>query len=139
MAKIGRKLLVLQFEDPDFTGVEVRVYSAPLRLVLELSGQAEAARANEGIDRTGQLIDEFIKRLESWNIENDEGDVPPTRDGLLSLDLSDAYYILVSWFDAMMSVSRNLGKGSTSGKPSPEASIPMEAMSESQPSWPTPN
>jgi hypothetical protein len=141
MAKIGKKLLVLQFEDPDFIGVQVKAYSTSLGRALEISGQAEAARkADSGTSQFQNLLSEFVAKLQSWNIDDDDGrPVPATREGLLSLDLNDAKYILVSWFDAIMSVDKSLGKGWTSGERSPEESIPMDASSLDLTSWPTPN
>lgn len=140
MAKIGKKLLVLQFEDPDFIDVQVKAYSTSMGKALEISGQADMARAaSSGTSQFQDLLSEFVRKLESWNIEDDDGPVPPTREGLLSLDLNDAKYILVSWFDAMMSVGKALGKDSTSGERFPEESIPMDASSLVPMSWPTPN
>jgi hypothetical protein len=131
MPKIGRKLLVLRFEDPDFAGIEVKVRSTSLGRVLELRDQADAARNGSGLDELSGLVNEFVDKLDSWNVEDDDGPVPPTRNGLLTLDLSDALYIITSWFDAMMSVNEDLGKESTSGGSFPEVNIPMEPLSPS--------
>ncbi len=129
MPKSGRKLLVLRFEDPDFEGIEVKIRSTSLGRVLELRDQADAARSGKGLDELSELVDTFVDKLYSWNIEDDDGPIPPTRNGLLTLDLSDALYIITSWFDAMMSVDDGLGKASTSGGSSPEVSLPMEPLS----------
>lgn len=131
MPKIGRKLLVLKFEDPDFEGIEVKIRATSLGRVLELRDQADAARNGRGLDELSGLVDEFVAKLESWNIEDDDGPIPPTRDGLLTLNLSDAVYLITSWFDAMMSVDDESGKASTSGGSSPEVSLPMEPLSPS--------
>lgn len=128
MPKIGRKVLLLRFEDPDFEGIEVRIRSTSMGRVLALKDQADAARKGGGLDELSELTDLFVAKLESWNIEDDEGEVPATREGLLRLDLHDALYLITSWFDAMTSVGDDLGKGSISGSPSPEASIPMEVL-----------
>lgn len=132
MPKIKRKLLVLRFEDPDFEGIEVRIRSTSLGKVVALRDQADAARRGSGLDEISELVDQFVEKLDSWNIEDDNGAVPPTREGLLSLDFTDALYLITSWFDAMTAVDNDLKKESTSGTSSPEVSIPMETLSSSQ-------
>lgn len=140
MAKIKKKLLVLRFEDPDYEGVEIKVRTVSMGRALELTGEADAARAGKGLDDFNELLNEFIGKLESWNIEDDDDQpLPATREGFLSLDLPDVVHIILSWFDAMLSIDTDLGKDSTSGLPSPEVSIPMETLSESPLRLPMPN
>jgi len=134
MPKIGRKLLVLRFEDPDWEGIEVKIRSTSMRAILELQEQTDAARKGGGLKEISDLIDRFCDKLESWNIEDDDGAIPPTRNGLLSLDFPDAVYLILSWVDAMTAIEPSLGKDSTSGEPSPEVQLPMEPLSTSPPS-----
>lgn len=141
MAKIKRKVLVLKFEDEDFDGVEIRARAASMGRALELTGEADAARRpGTGLEQVNGLFDEFATALLSWNLEDDDDQpVPATRDGLLSLDIQDVMVIILAWFDAMLSIGEGLGKGSTSGSPFPEVSIPMEIPSPNLTNSPTPN
>lgn len=141
--KVKRKVFVLQFEDPDFAGLEVRANSTSTGKILDLIDQAEAMRkgaASTGLEKVTDLIDEFAKALLSWNLE-DENDVPApaTREGLLSQDMDWLFTVILAWVDAMVSISPSLGKGSTSGTPFPEVSIPMEIPSPNLTNSPTPN
>jgi hypothetical protein len=135
MAKINRKTIVLRFEDDDFAGVEIRAYPTSMGRALELVDEAGAARRGAGLTEVSRLIDEFAQALQSWNLDN----VPATREGLLSLDIPDVMTILLTWFDSMIAITGDLGKGSTSGTPFPEVSIPMEIPSPNLTNSPMPN
>lgn len=130
MAKVRRKVFILQFEDPGMAEYEVRVRSISLGKLLALGDQPDRARAGAGLEEVRELINVFCERLQSWNLtdETDEGvdiPVPTTVDGLLELDAGDALAMVIAWLDAITAVTESLGKDLTSGERFPEASIPM--------------
>lgn len=131
MAKIKRKVLVLQFEDPDYEGVQIKAHATSMGRALALSDEADAARKpGAGLDEVRDLLDEFITALQSWNLEDENDEpIPATREGFLTLDIPAVMDILLAWFDAMMTIGPGLGKDSTFGEQSQEVSIPMEPLS----------
>ncbi len=135
---VKRKILNISFEkDSEHHGLEIRAGSVSFGRILAIADQAEALRAGNAIDaaRGGlasarEFVDEFTGALISWNAVDEDGqDIPPTREGLLSQDIEWVLDILLTWFDSMVSVPSPLGESSTSGKPFPEESMPMEPLS----------
>lgn len=127
--KLPSRVLVLQFEDPDYEGLEVKARSVSLGVLLDLDEETDAMRAGNGIAQTRQLVNLFADKLISWNLEDeDDKPVPATADGILSLELDHAYPIILAWVDAMVSVSASTGKGSSSGVPSVPPNFPMEPL-----------
>ena len=128
--KIKRKVFALQFEGhEDLDGATVRVRSVSLGKLFEVAGQAEQARDGKfKLDDVRALFELFTDRLDSWDLEDEDGTpIEQDMDGLLSLDPDVALEIVLTWFDVMISIKRDtdLGKESTSGEQFPEASIPM--------------
>jgi hypothetical protein len=146
---------VLTFKDPRYEGLEVVVDSTPLGLVLSMAGQydaATAAVASGNVAAALPVIDELLRQfgevLESWNVERRGKPVPPTYEGLLTLDGTFAMAIVGAWVTGSTGPDPDgeLGKGSPSGGPSPEGLAAMAALSSSLPSsgpqrllsaWPT--
>lgn len=129
--KVERKILNLRFEDYD--GMEVRARTVAFGQLLDVSEQAETLRTDGKMDKVRGFLALFTSRLESWNLEDEDGSsIPASEAGLLSLDTDMGLAILLGWFDAMTAVAPSLGKDSTSGPRFPEGSIPMERLSASQ-------
>lgn len=127
--KIRRKVFTLRFDGhEDLDGATVRVRSVSLGRLMAVAGQAEAARGGVKLAEVMDLLELFAERLESWDLEEEDGTpIPTTLDGLLSLEPDTALDIVLSWADVLVSArgDGDLGKDSTSGEPFPEASIPM--------------
>lgn len=125
--KASVRVLNLLFENPELEGLEVRARSLSMGRVLEVAKLRDMVKGEGGEE--GALIElfkVFEQALVSWNLEGDDGPVAMTVDGLLSLDMSLALMIVMTWFDSITAVGEALGKGSTSGSPTLEASMPME-------------
>lgn len=128
--KIGTKVYKLVFEDEQFEGLEVRVRSMQLGKFVEFADLIDQGGFTK--DSVGGIFERFAKVLVSWNAEDDDGPLPLTAEGLLRLDLTEARAIIEGWRDAVTGVTGPLALPSSDGGPSPEASIPMEPLSESQ-------
>jgi hypothetical protein len=78
----------------------------------------------------------FAGVLESWNVEHPKtGEpVPPTVEGLLSLDSDFVLFVIQSWLVGTTEADEELGKDSPSGGTSAEGLIPMEPLSPAPPS-----
>ena len=127
---IKRKLFNLQFpEHEDLEGATIKVRSVSFGKLMDVAGLAEAARGGVKLAEVKELLELFVERLEFWDLADEDGSlIPTTMEGLLSLEPDIALEIVLTWADVLVSVKRDrdLGKGSTSGEPFPEAHIPME-------------
>lgn len=146
------RIFVLEFEDEELKGLEVRVKPASagaLMSALELVDMVE--RPNHStkdlmeIDRLFRIFggcppdcgwthddqggNHFVNRIVSWNLMQDGQEVPANYLGLMSEDLEFVVAMIYAWIDAQVGTPGELGKGSKSGGPSGEDSIPMELLS----------
>lgn len=96
----------------------------------------EAARAFQGVERDdvkasaallAQIAELLAAKMVSWDLaEDDDTPVPTTAEAIRKEDISMVMEILNAWTEVAMGVKASLGKGSNSGQPFPEESIPME-------------
>ena len=122
-----RKILNLQFSG-DFEGLEVRVGSISFGQLLDLGDQADRLRAGSGLGAARELVDTFVSRIQSWNLEDEYGE--PVKVGsaeFLDQEIDLCSAAILCWVDAMSSISTSLGKASTSGPPSAPPNFPMDA------------
>jgi hypothetical protein len=117
----------LVFDDLD--GLEVKAHGTSIGQVKKFLTFGEDASTGQ----TMELFDAFAKALISWNLEDDDGvPVPATAKGIDGFPDSRLMSTIVNtWMDAVSGVDDELGKDSSSGKPSLEESIPMEPLSPS--------
>lgn len=120
-------------EDHELHGLEVRVKSAPLGILMramELKNLGDADLEKMDTDEIMEMFTTFADYLADWNLE-DENDqpVPATLDGIRTQDLSFFFDMYTAWLGAVKEVSQDLGKGSASGVKFPEASLPMATLS----------
>lgn len=143
------QLVKLTFaEDHEFHGLEVETRAPDIGRVAGLIELGEFVGADpekvtvESVAKISGLIEQatgiFADHLHSWNVEvPDPGDpdrmvpVPATADGLRSQPDEFVMSLVAEWMKNTVGVSDELGKGSTSGRRSPEVSIPMEPLSRS--------
>ena len=112
------KVYRLVFDDPELEGLEVRARSLSI---------AEAR------DDDRKVLDSFADALVSWNLEDENGQpLPATLETLETYpDVDFMNLIMDTWMTAVAGVDEELGKDSSSGEQSPEASLPMEPLSPS--------
>lgn len=83
----------------------------------------------------------MASRVQSWDLEDDEGELPPTADGLKRLELPELLELQRAWGAAVSTVAGPLPSASSDGATPPplEVSIPTESLSSSPESSPTPS
>lgn len=128
----ARRIYNLEFEDPEFEDLEVKVRSVPLGRFLDVMELVDKPRPTQ--DDIGRMCDLLAEHLLSWNVTDtdDDGDeVPlePDRDGLLACDPRLVMEIIDAWSTRVTGVPRPLEQPSNGGGPSLVASIPMEPLS----------
>lgn len=141
------KVYRLVFADPEFEGLEVRAKSVPtgdfLKITELMSLKDSGGFTADDKDKLTDLFATFADALIDWNVEDDERDeqgnltgrdvpVPPTLEGLLTQDLDMVLEIIKAWMDAVATVPDAVGKGSVSGVSFPEASLPMDPLSDAR-------
>lgn len=140
----------LVFED-DLEGLEVRAKSVPMGPLMDILVIAERVKdIGPGNPPTGQdtkdverLFVGFLDALVEWNLErrNKDGEIEPVPmdlEGVRSQDLHLMVRIVREWIHAVSGVAAPLDDSSPSGDPSLEESLPMEPLSPSPSSLPTP-
>lgn len=137
MGYVRQSTLSLTFdESTEFDGLRVRVRRPSIRQVTDwYSLDTKDDSANLAVDKIGQAVQLLAALLVDWNLEDEQGiPVPVTAEGVWSQDAPLIGRILGEAMKASLGVSAPLADSSLSGVPFPEASIPMEASSPSQPS-----
>lgn len=129
-----RHVYVLEFEDEEFDGLEVRAASAPLGTFLDMTALAKiGSNPNpEDVAKVGDLLIGFAGVLRSWNVEDDGIPMPPTAESLRKLEFPFVFQIIAAWIKATAGVAAPLGQLSDGGGPSVAASIPMVPLSGSR-------
>lgn len=132
--KVKRKTYRLIFKDTELDGLEVLAHSLNTGQFLELetakAERAEGGKAAEGA--TQRMLGLLAGALVSWNAEDEDGQpIPTTMEGIKSQDLDFNMKIIEAWTDAIGGVKAPLQQTSADGRPSVEASIPMDVPSES--------
>lgn len=138
----GQNIYHLDFQDPQFAGLDVRAKGVPMRKFLDwmrsgslttmVGGTIELTPATGEV--VAEFFEEFGRALIEWNLTNGGVPVPATLDGLLSQDPRWVMDVMGAWMQGVMGTSAPLGAGSNSGAPFPEASIPMAPLSPNPPS-----
>lgn len=123
------KRITVRFEEPhDFAGFEATLRGQHLGGFLNLLGIGEVDLSN-----IGDQLREMGKALISWNLEDEESGepVPVTPEAVMAQDQDLMIALAKGWTDGLRGIPAPLEPSSTDGPPSPEASIPMEPLSES--------
>lgn len=134
------KLYRLTFEE--HPGLEVVTKSISVGRMTKLMGMAARLQdkdldvedlTEEDAEAVEALFDGFAKALKSWNLEDEEGTpVPATREGVFDADFEFVFSLIGNWIEAVAGTPGDLGKGSNSGRPFPEVSLPMDVLSPSR-------
>jgi len=144
--KPKQKTYKLVFEDEELAGLTVKVKSASVGTLLEITGLLKGLGSfdpdnitADDLPHLNKLFELFSDALVSWNVEEDVKDeetgevvarpVPPTLEGVKSQDADFIMGIISSWAAALASsasVPAPLAPRSSDGGRSLEASMPME-------------
>lgn len=131
-----RRIYALDFDDPALAGLVVKARSVSLgRFIALIKLAVSLERLDDGAltltaadaDAIEGLFTGLGDALVSWTLldPDTEQPVPATRDGLMDQDADFAMMLVDAWMTAIGGVAAPLGGSSTSGPPSPVASIPM--------------
>ena len=115
-----RRILALDFTGTEHDGLQASVRGLTVGEELELNDMEWTPQ---------NVVKALVQRLVSWNVEDENGPVPTTFDGVCTQDGDMVLAILNALRQANSGVSDPLPNGSPSGGPSPEASIPMAPLS----------
>lgn len=126
--QVVRRTYQIQFpEDSDLHGLEIMARAMTYGELRDL--QADSRKAAERLDSSfeDRELEEFIKRVDSWNMEDGGNSIPVSVAALRELEHQDTRAIVAAWYRRCLgnAVSEDLGKDLNGGKPSVEASIPM--------------
>lgn len=125
--KRERRTYVMEFADPEYEGLEIRVRSIPIReLTYLMSLNPEAAEGEERASSINKLMSAFAEALVSWNMtdENDQP-LPTTLEYIESEDADFVMTCIAQWMKAMSQVDdaspldSNSEPGPTEEAPSP--------------------
>jgi hypothetical protein len=141
----------LVFEDPELAEAEIHAKSVPsgdfLKIAELMALRDSGDLTREDVANIRQLFGMFAGALVSWNLEDDERDedgkltgrdipVPATLEGLLTQDFDFVMDVISAWMDAVTGVPDDapgdLGKDFASGVTFPEASLPMDPLSDAR-------
>lgn len=129
-------------DDHELAGLEALMCSVPVGVFLDLAELAEtvsdrddqAKRTADQMAELRRMLQVVADALVEWNrIDEHDQPVPPTLDGLLGEEMPFISQLIKAWMDAVSGVSVPLEQRSTGGRPSEEASIPMETLSANPP------
>lgn len=104
--KLPERTVLVKFEGSDYEGAEVR-----LSLKVKMGMYLEVQKLRESGDANGlfQFIGSIVK---DWNLEDDDGPLPPSYEGVLRLDDAGFINTLVeAWTKAATEVAAPLGQG----------------------------
>lgn len=118
------KILKLRFDDPEFEGLVVKMRTISVDEMLDWK---DAESIQDEIEKASAF-------LISWNLDDEAGGpVPCTAEGMRSQPKEWVTAVILAMWQAVVGVPAPLSQPSESGVPSPALSIPMEPLSENQP------
>lgn len=135
----GRKL---SFAGTKYEGLEVTVDSASIGLLTEITEHyaalmaltAEKVELTAAMPALNTLIGMFAGVLESWNVTKRGEPVPPTVEGMQSLDAVFVLEVIGAWLTGTTQADEALGKDSPSGASSQEVLTAAADLSSALPS-----
>ncbi|WP_322501827.1 hypothetical protein TR631_33900 [Streptomyces rochei] len=116
-----RRVYELDFTGTEWEGLEASVRGLTVGEELEL---------NEMEWTPENTVKALVKRLVSWNVEDDDGPVPTTFEGVCRQDGAMVLAILNALRTVGSGVPDPLPQTSPDGEPSPAVPIPMAPLSE---------
>lgn len=117
----------------DYEGLEVSLKALTIgdfREILPVLTKAEEVEDSNDLSLIQALVDDMVnilvKRIVSWNMEDDNGPVPTTE--IADEEIPLIMGIFQGWTQAMTGVDQDLGKDLSDGVTSPMPSIVMETL-----------
>lgn len=128
--KVATQTFKLKFDDGQYDGLEVKAKSCSTGDFLRIAKLAETFDPKErDFEQVNELFELFSGCLVAWNVEDDNGLVPPSLAGLLTLDLGMVLHLITSWMDAVAGVSGPKGDSSKNGQQTiPDLNLPRESL-----------
>lgn len=128
--KIPRRIALLVLHD-DFEGGEIQVYlDVPMIMLFEI----ERLWESPGRGAVREMLRIFTEAaLIEWNLEDNDGPIPATAEGITHLPLSLILRIITVWRQAVTELPVPLAQPSDDGLRLAEASIVMGSSLASQP------
>lgn len=136
------KTYLIEYEDPQYAGLEVRAQGVPISQYMAICDRMIAMRSinRETFDALLDVVlcdvdlgpdaRSWRPALLDWNVtDEDDKPIPLDRDAMLTADWDLVLATVAGWVDSVRNPGRDLGKESSSGGSSQEASLPMEALS----------
>lgn len=130
--------LKLEFDDPEFAGLEVKSRRFSVGELLDvhefgvLLRQGTKEERKERLDDLFRLLDE---KIVSWNYEDEDGlPVEKTAGSLAGIDEAFLEAILTGVVQGSKRVAVPLERPSADGPPALEVSLPMEPLTPNPPS-----
>lgn len=118
-------------EKTKWGGLQVRMESAPVGLLMDVARWSEEIDKTDGVQRVllvEKMLTEVSGCLVSWNVEDRAGEpVPCDLSGLRRQPLDMVIQIVSAWVSAVADVPAPLVKASTNG--SRLAGLPIETLS----------
>lgn len=132
---VPRSVFKLRFDGDQYDGMVVKVRAMSIAEMIEMAEDFDGDLLFNGeltptmASNTDRLFEWFLTFATEWNLEEEGGaPVPLTIVGLNGQELPFALTIITTWLAGCAGVGKDLKEGLTSGQPSPEASLPMEAL-----------
>ena len=117
---------ILNFEAPEFNGLEIRARSVSLRELFELQELQEKSATD--VTSAREVIMKMASVITGWNIEDDDGNpIPATYDALAEYEMAFVMAIFNAWMQSMSTVPKPQDGNSSGTATSLELSLPMDA------------
>jgi hypothetical protein len=138
-----RKYYTLRFpEAHQFSGLVVSIKPISYEDLITVTSLQGTARESGGSDlaELEPLFEILSRAIIKWSLTEDDDTMAKTDPASLKReDFAMIMAIIDAWTKVVTGITPSLGKGSTSGAPFPEGSIPMETLSPSLLSSSTPS
>lgn len=126
--KRERRTYVMEFEDPEYEGLEIKVRSLPIRNLQHLlSLNPESDDPKQRAESINQMMCAFAEALVSWNMTDENDDpLPTTLEYIESEDVDFIMTCISQWMKVVSQVD--------DASPLAEGSQPGQAIQEASPS-----
>jgi hypothetical protein len=134
-------IFTLTFKGTFLEGLVVKIGCCTVREFNDMMNVGEDTSREEAEKNNQKIIDKFLEKLVSWNLENADGSgpTPQTVDGLNSHENRLIRSIIAAWQVAQVDVPAPLRTISSNGSNLEEQSLDLGKLSESLGSLPKQN